>query len=556
MSIFIKIFEMVGSLGLILYGMTLMSEGIQKSASARLHNTLKFMTKNRCLAALTGLLVTAIIQSSSATSVMTISFVNAGMLTLSQSIGVIFGANVGTTITAWIVTLIGFKFDIGLIAIPAFGVGYFLTFFKKLKKETLGEALMGFALLFLGLEILSGISPELRQADFGFLSVVAGHGFITAMSGLLFGLIITTILHSSSATTAIIITTALSGVIGWQFAATAVLGSNIGSTIDAVLASINSKLSARRVAAVHVLFNVFGSIIALIFLNPFMYLIDSIVPGGPSLSNIGTRIAIFHTMFNLINTIISLPFVKQIEYLVTKLIKQKPDSIDDDDVYTLNFKTSGVKENAEAYVMRAEAEIVKMSNVVRKMFDIIQLYFSEENTAKTSSKLMKKLLKKENYADQMHEEISAYLIQTSQLSLSDRSANNTRIMLGIVDDIENITDQIFELGIFINRSIEKKISLIDDDMKKLLVYIDKVDKFIQFIHDNLNKPIDSNQLVIAKEMEDSIDEMRLDLKRLARKRLEKGANVKAELLYIDMVRKLEKIGDYSFSISLALSKKA
>ena len=294
MSILAKLFQLLGSLSFILYGMKLMSDGIQKSASNGLQKTINFMTQNRMMAMLTGLFVTAIIQSSGATTVMTISFVNAELLSLSQAIAVIFGANIGTTVTAWIVTLLGFKFDLSLTAMPAFGIGYFLTFFKRLKKQNLGEAIMGLGLLFLGLQMLSSFAPNLSASNFAFLQVIETEGLSTIFTGFLFGLIVTMLLHSSSATTAILITMGFSGVISWQFSATAVLGSNIGSTIDAVLASLDSKPNPRRVAVVHVLFNLVGSIIALIFLGPFMALVDSFFANTVNSNNIGLHIAVFH----------------------------------------------------------------------------------------------------------------------------------------------------------------------------------------------------------------------------------------------------------------------
>ncbi len=545
------LFRMLGSLGLILYGMKMMSDGIQKSAGESLHRTLNFMTGNRFLAVLTGIIVTGIVQSSGATTVMTVSFVNAGMLSLPQAIGVIFGANIGTTVTAWIVSLIGFKFSIARISIPAFGIGYFLTFFKKLKKDNLGEAVMGFSLLFSGLDFLASAIPQISGANLAFLAIFQQTGIVSIIVGLLLGLLLTMLLHSSSATTAVLLTMAHGGIMGWEFAAAVVLGSNVGSTIDAVLASIGTKLNARRAAMVHVLFNIAGSCLVLIFFHPFLSLVDLMFVKGPSIENITTRIAVFHTMFNVINTIIALPFVNQIAAFVCMLIKPKEN--DEPAKYTLQFQAPSIKENAEAYILRAEVEILKMSNIVREMFTLLRSLLLRESGI-SPEEIVKQLTAKEDYTDQMQEELSAYLIKTSQLSLSRRHEKNVRLMLGIVDDIENITDQIYELGLFINKSIHLKMPISQDDMNKLLPYMGLVNQFIHFVHEHLNKPLAAEQLAIAEEMEDSIDAMRQNLKHLARSRLEKGANVKAELLYIDMVRNLEKIGDYAFSISRALAE--
>ncbi|HPX26760.1 MAG TPA: Na/Pi symporter, partial [Treponemataceae bacterium] len=278
MKIISSLFQLIGSLGFLLYGMKLMSDGIQKSAGKSLHKVLGLMTSNRFFALLTGVFITTIIQSSSATTVMVVSFVNAGLLTLAQSIGVIFGANIGTTITAWIVALFGFKFKIAALAIPVFGIGYILYSIKKLNKKTIGEALMGFGLLFVGLDLLGKVMTfDAEQVLF--LQHLTGNGYLSLLAGVLAGLVITMLIHSSSASTAIILTMSYNKLLPWEFAAAMVLGSNIGTTIDAVLASIGTKVNARRAALIHVLFNVIGSVIAIILFKPFLLVVDFIVPG-------------------------------------------------------------------------------------------------------------------------------------------------------------------------------------------------------------------------------------------------------------------------------------
>ena len=372
MSVVSLVFQMLGSLGLILYGMKMMSDGIQKSAGESLHRTLNFMTGNRFLAVLTGIVVTGIVQSSGATTVMTVSFVNAGMLSLQQAIGVIFGANIGTTVTAWIVSLLGFKFSIASIAIPAFGIGYFLTFFKKLKKDNLGEAIMGFGLLFTGLDFLASAVPNISGEHIALFSLFRQTGIHSIIIGVILGLVLTVFLHSSSATTAVLLTMAHTGVVGWEFSAAVILGSNVGSTVDAVLASIGTKLNARRAAAVHVLFNVAGSVFTLAFFTPFLSLVDLICPS----SSLMTKIAVFHTLFNVINTLVAIPFVNQIAKFVCWLIK--PRENEEPARYVLTFQAPGMKENTEAYVLRAEVEILKMSNIVREMFSLLRSLLSKE----------------------------------------------------------------------------------------------------------------------------------------------------------------------------------
>lgn len=546
--------QVVGSLGFILYGMKLMSEGIQKSAGESLHRILNMMTGNRFLAVLTGIAVTAIVQSSGATTVMTVSFVNAGILSLTQAIGVIFGANIGTTVTAWIVALIGFQFQLADIAIPAFGVGFFLTFFKQIHKESLGEGIMGFGLLFTGLGILSSLMPNISADKLAFLSVAADSGIYSIALGFTVGFLLTVILHSSSATTAIVLTMAAGDVIGMDFAAASVLGSNVGSTIDAVLAAVGSKLNARRAATVHVLFNVCGALLFLIFFRPALSFLELLTQAGSGFDNITVRLAFFHSLFNIVNTLLALPFVSHIARFVKWLIKDSGNETPEKYQLVMPSAASG-KGNIEAYIVQAECEISMMSVIVRTMFDTLRPLLEDKNkNIGYAETVIAQLMQKEDYADQMQEELSRYLIATSRLSLSRKAEHNVRLMLTIVDYFENMTDHIYELGLHIGKSIKKKTVIPKDDMDKLFPYIAEVNQFIHFVHEHLNKPLAQEQLALADEMEQTIDSMRSNLKKLARKRLEEGADVKAELLYIDMVRTIEKIGDCAFGISETLSK--
>lgn len=550
MQITIIVFEIIGSLGLLLYGMKLMSDGIQKSAGEGLHRILNFMTGNRFMAVLTGLGITAIVQSSSATTVMTVSFVNAGLLTLTQSIGVIFGANIGTTITAWIVSLVGFKFKLALFAIPAFGVGYFITFFKRLHRDGLGEAIMGFGLLFLGLDLLSKSIPTVSADQLEFVAFFADKGTLGLVAGVMAGLLITIILHSSSAATAVILTMAHNGLLDWPFAAAMVLGSNIGTTIDAVLAAIGTKVNARRAAAVHVLFNLTGTVLAMIFFNPFLRLVEFVVPGGMDLESITVHLAMLHTVFNTVNTLIFLPFVNQVAHLVEWIIK--PGAFEPPPAYKLEFQSAGIKENAESYAFRAEKEILEMSSLVQKMVTCMNSIL-EDRSAENLSQIVPRLAVQEDYADQMQEELSRFLVNTSQLPLSEKTVHNVRLMIRMVDDLESMTDEIYAISMLFQRSVDKKMKFREEDISLLKPYMELAERFIRFVHEHLNKPLSSEQLALAHGMEEQIDMFRKNLKKIARKRLEEGADVKAELLYIDIVRYVEKLGDHAFSISEALA---
>ncbi len=550
MNIISIIFQLIGSLGFLLHGMKLMSDGIQKSAGKSLHRILGLMTSNRFFAVLTGLFITMIIQSSGATTVMVVSFVNAGLLTLTQSVGVIFGANIGTTITAWIVAIFGFKFNISAIAIPIFGIGFLFTFFKKIRKENIGEALMGFGLLFLGLDLLSSTIPTLDANNISFLTAFTGKGFLSVIIGVVAGMLITVLLHSSSASTAIIVARSFNRLPPWEFAASMVLGSNIGSTIDAIIAALGTKVNARRAALVHVLFNVTGTILAVIFLNPLLTLVDWIVP-GTVMESITIHIAMLHTIFNIVNTILFLPFVNQIAALTEKIITPKADETLD--VYKLDFISVGVKDNPESYIIQAEKEIEDMANMAINMFEEIRKGFSDR-TENFIVEYADKLAKEEDYADQMQEQISNYLVKCSHLPVTEKQRNNISSMLRIVDDIESMTDDCFSLALLLKRSIDKNMEFKAKDLERLQPYIDLVHSFLNFIKTNINKPLSKEQLKEASVIEEEIDEFRKNLKKVARKRLEEGADVRTELLYIDLVRHIEKIGDHAFSISEALAQ--
>lgn len=526
-----------------------MSEGVQKSAGETLQRILARITGNRFLAVLTGVGVTAIIQSSGATTVMVVSFVNAGLLTLEQSIGVIFGANIGTTVTAWIVALFGFSFKISAFAIPVFGIGFFLTFLKKIHQESIGEALMGFGLLFLGLSMLSSV-VSVDSEQLSFLGKVQNLGFASILLGLLVGIILTVILHSSSASTAIILTLAYNNVLTWEFSVAMVLGSNIGSTIDSILAAVGTKVNARRAALVHVMFNIIGTVLAVIFFKPLIRFVDFIVPGSV-FDNITYHIAALHTVFNIMATLIFIPFVHQIAVLTEKMIN--PRENEKRDVYKFEFTETIGKEAVAAHFIRIEKEIADMTDVATEMFDRIQMGLKKRNTAFLEENI-ERLERSENYADQMHEQISRYIIHVEHLSVTERQMNTLSNLIQIVDELESMTDECFSIGMLIKRSVEKKMKFEEDDTNRLIPYLELVRQFLQFIRININKHLNEDKLAMARELEDQIDLFRKNLKKVARKRLESGADVKSELLYIDVVRHIEKIGDRAFSISSALGQ--
>ena len=549
MRVVVGLLQLIGALAFLLYGMKLMSDGVQKSAGERLQRALSVMTGNRFKGLLTGLFITMVIQSSGATTVMVVTFVNAGLLTLQQSVGVIFGANIGTTITAWIVSIFGFNFKISAFAIPIFGLGYILTVIKKFKYKSMGEAIMGFGLLFIGLDWLSAtIDPE--KGTLNFLTMFSDWGIWTILIGVVVGMLITALIHSSSAESAIVITMAYNHLLSWEFAAALVIGSNIGSTIDAVLASMNASVPAKRTALVHVLFNIATVILALAFFNPLLELIDLIVPGDPT-QTITYHIAMLHTLLKTITSVLCLPFTKQIARLTEILIKDKSD--DRPKEYKLDFMETGGKESTTAYILTAEKAISDMTLLVTEMFERVQLGF-KNRTQSFIDENMDELTYQEDYADQMKEQITKYLVNCTRLPLNAQQGDMITIMQQITDDLEEMTDDCYNVAHLLQKSIVKQMKFTQEDMDRLDPYIDLARQFMYFIRDNINKHLEQDKLVIAREIEDQIDVFRHNLKRVARKRLEAGADVKSELLYIDLVRQIEKFGDRAFSIAGALSQ--
>ncbi|GMO58571.1 MAG: Na/Pi cotransporter family protein [Treponemataceae bacterium] len=546
------VLQFAGALSFLLYGMKMMSDGIQKSAGKSLHRVMGFMTKNRVLAVLTGTLVTCIIQSSSATTVMIVSFVNSGILTLTQAIGMIFGANIGTTFTAWIVSLLGFKLKIAAFAIPVFGIGFIISVIKKLHKENLGQAFMGFGLLFLGLEWLGDTIPQLDQDMIQtFLTNFSGHSTTNLVIGILAGTIITIILDSSSAVTALIITMAHNGLLTWEFSAALVLGSNIGTTTDVLFAQIGANTNAKRAAIVHVLFNITGSVLVALVFNPFTKFVDFLVPGNPN-ENLPLHISMFHTMFNISCTLLFLPFVNYIAKFTKKLIKSKEGETAQK--YYMEFKSSGIKENAEAHIIRVEKEIANMTQVVNKMFARMKKALLNRN-AKFIEENFQKFTDEEDYIDQMREEITNYLLSCYELPLGNSEKNNIHLLLGIVSDIEHMSDDCYTFMVLFKKSIEKGMVFENEDIQELFPYHELTERSLTFFEENINKHLSPEQLQEANEIENQIDEYKRNLKKVAERRLEKGANVKTELLYIDLVRNIEKIGDCAFSISKRLAQR-
>ena len=542
--------KIIGSLGLFLFGMKLMSEGIQKAAGDRLQSILNFMTNNRFSAVFTGFLITALVQSSSATTVMVVSFVNASLLTLAQAAGVIMGANIGTTVTGWLVAILGFKINITAVALPAVGIGIPFLFFRNFGKSSWGEILIGFGILFIGLSLLKDSVPDIRDNPemLHFLAQYTGGGFGNYLLFVAVGTILTVLVQSSSAAMAITLTMAYAGWIDFQTAAAIVLGENIGTTITAFIASFSANTTARRAARIHTIFNLLGVLWMMFFFTPFINLVDAIVPGSMSSSeNIPAHLAMFHTMFNITNTFIFIWFIPQLAAVSKKLVKAKETFTDK---YRLPYLASGLQHTPEIMVVKAQGEIMKMAGIVEEMFNHFTHIFL--NPTKKLGKKVEELKEMENYTDDMQEEISGFLVKCSADNVNDKTTQNINAMMRIVSELESIGDSCYNLILLAQRRYEKKIRFPEEAVQEVEPYLHLVNEFLQFNKERLNNPLSDEDLRRALDIEYKINEKRNVYKKSSRKRLKSAGHVKRELLYIDFIKHLEHIGDHSLNISEAL----
>ena len=557
MDIVFQILKLLGSLGLFLYGMTLMSEGLQKVAGEKMRSILAAMTSNSFKRILTGLFITSIIQSSSATTVMVVSFVNAGLLSLTQSVGVIMGANIGTTVTAWIISLLGFKFDISMFSIPLVGIGFALMMFRSRKKKSLGELLIGFALLFLGLTFLKDSVPDLKANPeiFAFLQQWTNFGFGSVLIFVLIGTVLTMIMQSSSATMALTLVMASYGWIPFELAAAMVLGENIGTTITANIAASVANVSARRAALAHSVFNVFGVIWVLVLFKPVLLIVSKItflVFGlDPYVSSEATLygVSFLHTLFNITNTLILVWFTPQIVKLVTKAIKSK----EAEEVFRLKYIQGGILSTAELSLTQAKQEIVGFAKLSKQQFVYAREAVKVCETDKFED-LYNKIEHYEQITDKIEIEIANYLNSISEGELSEESARRLQAMYTIISEIESIGDSGYNIARILNR---KKIhgKKFDTDMinklDRMFVILDKAsDNMIE----NLDKGYTKlDGIANAVDSEEEINEYRNILKEEHLLSLEHNKyNYQTGVYYMDIVAECEMTGDYIINVSEAI----
>lgn len=557
MLVLVTILSVAGSLGLFLYGMKLLSEGLQKTAGDKLKNILKMMTKNRFVAVLTGIFITVLIQSSSATTVMVVSFVNAGLMTLVQSIGVIFGANIGTTFTGWIVAILGFKMDISILALASIGISAPMLFSKKGKTREKADVFLGFGILFLGLHFMQDSIPDL-SGNVEVLSWLARFNSSNILNILLFvliGTLITVIVQSSSATTVMVLTMAYNGYLGVNTAAALILGSNIGTTITAFLASIGTSTAAKRAAMAHIMFNVLGTVITLIFFRPMLHICNALTPGdiytmtGKELNeSLPTFLAMFHTLFNLFNTIIFFPFVKPYARMIEKMV---PDTAEyDEGSYHFRYIGTTFIDSPEVYMLVIRDEIKKMADLACNMFSRYRNVFNAKDVDMDNEVAMMK--KQEEYADQMQEQLSDFCVHCIQDSQTPTNASSLNCLIRVMDELESVTDSCYNLIILSQRQFHQGWTFDEETAKEMKGYEELVQAFLNYVRDRMDRTLTKAEMQKANEFEFQINDWRNRLRQTAQEKLTEGkADVKQELLVLEKIRHLEHIGDYCTNIAEA-----
>lgn len=548
--------SLLGALALFLYGMKIMSEGLQKFAGDRLRNILAAMTKNRVMGVFTGILITALIQSSSATTVMVVSFVNAGLMTLAQSIGVIMGANVGTTVTAWIISLIGFKVDIALFALPLLAIALPLIFSGKSSRKSVGEFIFGFSFLFMGLAYLQTAAEELNIGEYvayGLANWGIGDGFLSILLFVVVGALVTMVVQASAATMAITLMLFDMHIPGFGFeqAAALAMGQNIGTTITANLAALTANTQARRAAMAHLLFNVFGVVVVLIIFNPFCDAISWFVTDAlHQPSNDMFKLSAFHTAFNVFNVLLLIWFVKAIERIVCVLLPLK----ETDEEYRLRFISRGILSTAELSILEASKEIHLFAERTHKMFGMVRdLLHTEKDD--DFNKLFSRIEKYENISDSMELEIANYLNQVSEGRLSSESKLQIRSMLREVTEIESIGDSCYNLARTINRKrqtnqdfterqydhIHFMMKLTDEALSQMIVVVERPEHQAHEVNKSFNLENEINNYRNQLKNQNIVDVNN------------KEYDYQMGVYYMDLIAECEKLGDYVVNVVEACS---
>ena len=565
----LQIFTLIGALGMFLYGMNFMSSGLQKASGDKLRGILTSMTSNPLKRVLTGLGITALVQSSSATTVLVVSFVNAGLLTLVQAVGIIMGANIGTTLTAW-VTAVGFSVDISAFSVPLMILGFIFTSSKKQQYKNIGEFIVGFALMFLGLSFMKSSAGTLlsnKDAMMAFFSNFTAFGFWSDIIFLLAGTILTIVLQASSATMAITMLLATSGLIDFELACAMVLGENIGTTITANMAASVGNTAAKRAALAHTLFNVFGVIWMLIIFRPFLKLVGIVMvavgfdnpltvdlttpEAGPTLLY---GISMLHTLFNITNTMILIWFANTIVKIVNNLIKTPVNS--EDEAFRLKYIDAGIIGAPELATEQATKELIHFARISKNGLGYVRSAINETDSDKFEE-TRGKLVKYEEISDRIEYEIATFLNSVSTNELSNDTSSLIKAMYKIIGELESLGDSGEAISRIISRKNIHKKSFSEDTLKKLNSMVNLVDEAYDAMIYNLeaiaNDTLDN--ITNAYNAEEKINVLRNNLRDAEIESIEQNSdNYLTSVYFMDLINELEKMGDFIINISQDLLK--
>ncbi len=570
----LQLFTLLGALGMFLYGMNLMSSGLQKAAGEKLRSFLSAMTSNPFKGVMTGLGITSIIQSSSATTVMVVSFVNAGLLTLTQAIGVIMGANIGTTITAWMVAWLGFKADISILAVPLMLFGFLFSNSKKDNRKNIGELIVGFSLLFLGLSFMKDAVPDLRQTPevLEFVAAWSAHGFGSVMLFLTFGTVLTLVLQSSSATMAITLIMLSMGWIPFDMACAMVLGENIGTTITANIAASVGNTQAKRAAMSHTVFNLFGVVWALILFNPFLKLVGFVTEnifGLPNPASEGFAVtdptsaegtaalyglSMLHTLFNVINTLILVWFTRQIANLVSKIIRTPENQ--EKEVFKLKYISAGPLATPELSVEQAFNEVIHFAEISKNGASYIKEAVNE--TADDKFEVLRgKLVKYEEISDRVEYEIATFLNGVSAEEISESTSYKIKAMYKIIGELESLGDSGETISRILSRKNIHNKSFDSESINNLNTMADAVITAYDVMIENLNAAHKGELTDIrnAYNAEEHINTLRNNFRDAVIEDMDSGSkNYQSMVYYMDIMNSYEHMGDFMINVSQDLER--
>lgn len=543
--------SLLGGLGMFLFGMKIMSEALQKLSGEKLRAVMRTMTGNRFVGVGTGFLVTCLVQSSSATTVMIVSFVNASLLTVVEATGMIMGANIGTTTTFWLVSYFGFKFSITSIALPIMGLALPLLFVRHTRLRSLGEFCMGFGLLFLGLMFLKDSVPDIRSNPeaLEFIRDFTGHGLWSVLAFFAFGTVLTIVVQSSSVAGAITLTMAYKGWIDYPSACAIILGENVGTTITANIAALGGNTEAKRAARVHLLFNLIGVVWCILLFNPFSALVDRIIPGDSlDTTHIPLHMAGFHTLFNICNTVLLIGFVAQLTQLAGRMFIGTAAAPTRDHVA---YESPLVPHTGELNLAEAERDVQRMGAITRDLVvGFIDLF---ERAPVDLAARVTELHALEQESDRRAIASTQYLLRCTAGGVSEQTMARVTVTIRVVAELEDMCDRGFRLVMLAERKHRKKRTLPPEVTQQVRAFSQVLLQFMDFVSSRLTHGVAAADMETAYQLENTIDQFRKNLRKESVRRMQgNGEIIKSEMLYIDILNNMELIGDHSLNILQAL----